>query len=78
MVQPESGQLTTGMINTSDPYAYSIMEKHFEGGDDWHLESRVDRFFDTSLQDFDPDFVQVDSGPWDFRVRLKIHCWGRY
>lgn len=62
-----------GLTNTSDPYARDIVEKWFPGGIDWDIQSRVERFFDTVLKDFKPDFVQLNSGPWDFRVCSLCH-----
>ncbi|WVF72585.1 hypothetical protein IAT40_007402 [Kwoniella sp. CBS 6097] len=58
---------TYGLANTSDPYVLDIVSRSYPGGKDFDLQSRAKRFFETSLSDFKPDYIQLNGGPWDFR-----------
>ncbi|KLT40217.1 hypothetical protein CC85DRAFT_287743 [Cutaneotrichosporon oleaginosum] len=55
-----------GMANTSDPAVNAVLDKTYIGAD-WDLQSRVTRWWNTTLKGFTPDFVQLNSGAWDYR-----------
>ena len=59
---------TYGLANTSDPYAYDIVSRSYPGGLDFDGRSRTIRFFNTTLKGYKPDYIQLNAGPWDFRV----------
>lgn len=56
-----------GMANTSDPAVNAILDKTYSGKD-WDLQSRVHRWWNTTLSGFVPDYVQLNSGAWEYRV----------
>jgi len=63
-----------GMANTSDPAVNEVLDKAYQGmGKDWDLQSRVHRWWNTTLKGFEPDYVQLNSGAWEYRVRAHRH-----
>lgn len=58
-----------GMANTSDPAVNAVLDKTYTGKD-WDLQSRVHRWWNTTMAGFVPDYVQLNSGAWEYRVSV--------
>jgi hypothetical protein len=74
-VQPDLGLTVAmihiyGMANTSDPAVNAVLDKTYVGAD-WDLQSRVGRWWNTTLKGFTPDYVQLNSGAWEYRVSRR-------
>lgn len=59
-----------GMANTSDPEVNKVLDKTYTGKD-WDLQSRITRWWNTTMADFTPDYVQLNSGAWEYRVSRR-------
>lgn len=58
-----------GMANTSDPAVNKVLDQTYTGKD-WDLQSRVERWWNSTLEGFVPDYVQLNSGAWEYRVSV--------